>query len=77
MDPDGKLMALQMTVKNGTLEPGTPVSLFQSQRVLSVSTPNRAQYAVAPDGRFLFNVTVGDAPTSPITLVLNWKPPAK
>jgi Tol biopolymer transport system component len=75
--PDGKLMAAPITENGGTLEPGTPMPLFESQRALGVSTTARAQYAVAPDGRFLFNTTVGDAPTSPITLVLNWKAPAQ
>ena len=32
------------------------------------------QYAVAPDGRFLINVTVEEATASPITVVLNWTP---
>jgi hypothetical protein len=35
------------------------------------------QYDVAPDGRFLMNVTTADAATSPITLLLNWKPTLK
>jgi hypothetical protein len=30
------------------------------------------QYDVAPDGRFLINVTGGDAVTAPITLIQNW-----
>jgi hypothetical protein len=32
----------------------------------------RAQYAVAPDGRFLMNVATDDATSAPITIVLNW-----
>jgi eukaryotic-like serine/threonine-protein kinase len=32
---------------------------------------------VAPDGRFLINVTIDDTNASPITLLLNWKPPSK
>jgi hypothetical protein len=38
-------------------------------------TQNRPQYAVARDGRFLINQPVGDA-AAPITLILNWHPPA-
>ena len=34
------------------------------------------QYDVARDGRFLIN-TVLDEASSPITLLQNWKPPAK
>lgn len=33
-------------------------------------------YDVARDGRFLINTVLDDA-ASPITLVQNWKPPAK
>jgi eukaryotic-like serine/threonine-protein kinase len=77
MGADGKLMAVPITVKGATLEPGTPVPLFQTQRAVGVAATARAQYAVAPDGRFLFNVTTGNAPMSPITLILNWKPPVQ
>lgn len=38
---------------------------------------DRQQYDVAPNGRFLINVTTEDATTAPVTLLLNWKPPAK
>jgi len=31
------------------------------------------QYDVAPDGRFLINVNLGDAVTSPITVIQNWQ----
>ena len=73
--PDGQLMAVPITTQGATLEPGTPVALFQTRNTLSGSTTARGQYAVAPDGRFLINVTTGDATSSPITLLLNWKPP--
>ena len=38
---------------------------------------NRAQYAVARDGRFLINQPVKDAAAAPITLLINWNPDAK
>ena len=38
--------------------------------------PLRQRYAVARDGRFLTAVE-NDAATTPVTLVLNWKPGAK
>jgi len=76
MAANARLMVVPISANGGTLEPGTPMPLFPSQTALGISTTSRAQYAVAPDGRFLFNTTVGDAPNSPITLVLNWKPPA-
>ena len=37
---------------------------------------DRPQYAVARDGRFLINQPVADATAAPITLILNWRPPA-
>ena len=36
----------------------------------------RQQYDVAPDGRFLINLETEVTSTLPITLILNWKPPA-
>ena len=36
------------------------------------------QYVVSPDGqRFLINTLTKEATTSPITLILNWKPSGK
>ena len=66
--PDGRLMAVPIGVQGATLEPGTPAPLFQT-RIFG-----GGQYDVALDGRFLINVTTGDAITSPITLIQNWKP---
>jgi serine/threonine protein kinase len=76
--PDGKLMAVAIAVNGSTLEPGTPVALFQT-RIFGggASVNSRQQYDVAPDGRFLINVTIDDTNASPITLLLNWKPPSK
>jgi Tol biopolymer transport system component len=73
--PDGQLMAVPIATEGATFRPGTPVALFQSRSALGSNTNARAQYAVAPDGRFLINVTVGDVATTPITLLQNWKPP--
>ena len=39
--------------------------------------PNRPQYDVAPDGRFLINFAIEDTALPPITLLQNWKAPAK
>jgi serine/threonine protein kinase/Tol biopolymer transport system component len=72
--PDARLMAVPISVKGATLEPGTPVPLFQTQIVGGGSYPNRPQYDVASDGRFLINSTIEAAATSPITLIQNWKP---
>jgi hypothetical protein len=34
----------------------------------------RAPYAVARDGRFLFNEPLDESTNTPITLILNWQP---
>ena len=71
---DGQLMAVPIK-GDAAVEIGTPVPLF-TPRLLNgpnVGQGFRAQYDVARDGqRFLLNVPVEDAPTPPITVVLNW-----
>jgi Tol biopolymer transport system component len=73
--PDGTLMATAISVKGGAIEPGTPRALFQT-RIPGGGTNayTRPQYDVSSDGRFLVNTTFEDSVTSPITLLLNWKP---
>jgi len=76
--PDAKLMAVPIAANGSTLEPGTPIALFQTRIFGGGANVNaRQQYDVARDGRFLINVAIDDASASPITLLLNWKPPAK
>jgi len=75
LSPDGRLMAVSATpgVDGKTLNLGVPVALFQTRLATGASVvPGRPQYAVAPDGRFLLNTVVEDAPPSPITIVVNW-----
>ena len=72
---DQKLMAVP--VRGGeSLEMGTPQALFETRTVEGAATrPGLLQqYDVSPDGqRFLMNVPVGGAATSPsITVVLHW-----
>ena len=76
--PDGRLMAVTvgLTTTGRTPAMGAPVALFQPHilgggaAVVGVMW----QYDVAPDGRFLINVPVGDAATAPITVIQNWNP---
>ena len=75
--PDGTLMAAPIAVNGANLEPGRPVALFRTRIVgggtdLNVGT----NYDIARDGRILINTVLDDA-ASPITLIQNWKPPAK
>ena len=74
--PDGKLMAVPVTAQGATFEAGTPVTLFPT-RIASAAggAAGKQQYAVSRDGRFLINQTVEESTTTPITLILNWKPP--
>jgi eukaryotic-like serine/threonine-protein kinase len=70
--PDGKMMAVAVTPSRATLSPGTPVALFSAgsfeQQVF------KANYVVAPSGRFLVNTLAEGGVAPPITLILNWKP---
>ena len=75
--PDARLMAAPIRVVQGAIDAGTPAVLFQTRlatgsNILPAGYNSSAQYAVAPDGRFLMNITVDAAVTSPITIVLNW-----
>jgi eukaryotic-like serine/threonine-protein kinase len=72
---DGRLMAVPVRLgSNGeTAEVGTPVPLFQT-RVRGMPT-GQTQYVVSSNGqRFLMNTLIDDIVTSPITMILNWKP---
>jgi eukaryotic-like serine/threonine-protein kinase len=75
--PDSKLMAAPITASGATIEPGTPVVLFQT-RIYGGGTDVNAgtQYDVTGDGRFLINTVLEDA-AWPITLLQNWAPGVK
>jgi hypothetical protein len=62
---------------NRFLETGAPVPLFTTRTPGgAIPSPQKQQYAVSSDGqRFLFNSLTDEAATSPISLVLNWRPP--
>ena len=76
--PDATMMAVSVTAAGVSFETSTPVALFPTRAVDGGTvTQNRAQYAVARDGRFLINQPVGDAAVAPITLILNWNPAVK
>jgi Tol biopolymer transport system component len=79
--PDGALMGVPIAIsKDGkALEPGKPLPLLLvpgRNRNLAYTGPTKPNYTVTADGqRFL--MVVGDNAPSPITLILNWKPPAE
>jgi hypothetical protein len=72
--PDATLTAVPVSIKSGTLEAGKPTPLFRTRRVGGGAdvVGSHHQYDVAPDGRFLINVEPES--TTPITLLMNWKP---
>jgi hypothetical protein len=68
---------IRVVPNTSTVDAGAPVALFPTRlaaggNISSAGFLARAQYAVAPDGRFLMNVALGDPIASPITVVLNW-----
>ena len=77
--PDNHLMAVPIRVASDTraVDASVPVALFPTRlasgaNVITTGHNSRAQYAVAPDGRFLMNVAADEAVASPITIVQNW-----
>ena len=67
-------MAAGIQAKGETLEAGDPAALFQTRIVgggTGLGGISLEQYTVAPDGRFLINVTAEEA-SAPITIVTNW-----
>ena len=76
---DGRLMAAPITIApragGSRFEVGAPVPLFQTRIAASAVAITRVQYDVSRDGRFLISQPAESA-TTPITLILNWKPPA-
>jgi eukaryotic-like serine/threonine-protein kinase len=75
---DGRLMAVPVRLtSNGTPpEVGTPVALFAPPLGGTVQQADfRHQYMVSSDGQRFLVATVAEGVNSPITIILNWKPP--
>ncbi len=78
--PDNTLMTvpIQTGPQMESLLYEAPAALFATRMVVSGTnvfpggTYSSAQYAVAPDGRFLMIVDATDTAASPINIVLNW-----
>jgi Tol biopolymer transport system component len=74
----GELVAVPIALRPGSrsLQPGPAVPLFQA-RVGPVQGVALHSYIVAPDGQlFLVETAIEETPP-PISLILNWKPPAE
>ena len=75
--PDDRLMAVPIRfVANGTaVEAGTPRGLFTARVGGPFGLKYKQAYVVSPDGQsFVLHSVVGETDTSPITVILNWKP---
>jgi Tol biopolymer transport system component len=72
---DGALMAVPVDLAPDRPSFGPPTPLFKTRLAPSVAI-SRQQYVVANDGERFLMVSLDDAPTPPITLLLNWQPPA-
>jgi Tol biopolymer transport system component len=76
---DGWLMAVPLRVDGGNdrIDAAAPQRLFKTDVAtgsnILPAVGSRAQYVVAPDGRFLMNVAVEGAPAPPITVTVNWQ----
>jgi hypothetical protein len=56
---------------------GTPAALFAPPIGSMVQQGDfRHQFMVAPDGQRFLVATVKESSPSPVTLILNWKPPS-
>jgi Tol biopolymer transport system component len=76
--PDNSLMSvpIHVSTRGDSLEPGPAVALFRSRIVANAVAGGKQEYAVTRDGqRFLAVAATGDTAASPITILLNWKPP--
>jgi hypothetical protein len=74
---DDRLMAAPVRLDNvgQFVEAGAPVLLFTTHIGGALPAFNRQQYVVSRDGqRFLMSTFKEDVSTSPISVILNWKP---
>jgi len=75
--PDQRLMAvpIHLAADGSTVTVDTPLGLFTTNVGTGAPNTNRQQYMVGRDGEsFVMNSVLGQAKTSPITVILNWKP---
>lgn len=69
LSPDREIMAVELTPKGGTFEPGTPRALFKSDIAVAGGRP----FVGTKDGqRFLMAVSEDTAPDPVIALLVNW-----
>ncbi len=69
---DGKLMASRIRATGSSFEAEAPRILFRVQ--VQGDVASHPEYAVSHDGRFLVNQLLETTSSTPITLILNWRP---
>jgi hypothetical protein len=69
------MMAASVKWANGTPEIGAVTTLFRTRKARGGTGNVPQQYDVSSDGRFLIIVNTEDERASPISVVLNWRPP--
>jgi len=73
---DGRLTSVPVKSTADTIDTGAPVSLFQTRVGDVIQTTLTQQYVVSANGQRFLVSTVSQAPTSSISVILNWRPPA-
>jgi hypothetical protein len=76
---DGRLVAVPIQLGSSTKPPevGAAVPLFAPPLGGAIQQADfRHQYMVSADGQRFLVATVGEPTISPITVILNWKPPS-
>lgn len=72
VSPNGKMMAVSLTLTGASPEVKEPVPLFQTHLATGTNVlGSKPQYAVARDGRFLLNTAI-DSASAPIVVSVNW-----
>jgi eukaryotic-like serine/threonine-protein kinase len=80
VSPEGTLMSVPIAVSSGgkTIEPGTSVPLISGRIEIGAYTgADKPHYAVTADGQRFLLVVPGEDTPPPITVILNWRPPAR
>src|ERR1700686_1805410 len=74
---DSKLMSVEVAATSGTFQAGIPKALFAARIWGGGGANNEPRYAVTADGKKFLNNSLptetASAPSSPITVVLNWQ----
>ena len=75
LQPDRKLMAVEVNGEESTFKAGVPKVLFEARTISTIPFLgfNSAYYAASGDGqRFLVSTLAGESNPTPLTVILNW-----